>query len=539
MPATSSKELIKNLLGQVPFTAELYWLLRQQGKKPIQNRFSMRGLQSLMPEIVEQVKTNRLSITSPRNIFMFATLHFWIEHTALMGMTLATQGHNVSFGFLPYADWRLPINRFDLRRQNAYARKVLEQAEPFMKIVPFLNHNSSYKMLPRDLMDSVEEVSTFDSQYTLQIEDVTTDSDIYRLRLERNQQAARTALLYFQNNRPDVVIVPNGMIQELGVIFRVARHLKIPVVSYEFSDERQHIWISQNSEVMRHNTDSLWKTRQNYQLTQEQTERLQSLLKARRSGTKYDNFIRQWQDTPTLGAGETRTALGLDQRPVILLATNVLGDSLTLGRNLFSRSNAEWISRSVQYFAGRPDVQFIIRVHPGEVLTHGLSMAEVVHDVLPKLPEHIRLIGPKEKMNTYDLADIADVGLVYSTTVGLEMAMNGKPVIVAGKTHFRGRGFTYDPDSWVSYFKMLKQILADPQGNRLSQNQKDNAWRYAYRFFFEFPRPYPWHLVHMWEDYQTRPLSYVLGEGWKNYKSTFDILIGEPIDWDAIIDAEN
>ena len=84
----------------------------------------------------------------------------------------------------------------------------------------------------------------------------------------------------------------------------------------------------------------------------------------------------------------------------------------------------------MQYFAGRPDIQFVIRVHPGEVLTHGLSMVEVVRQVLPTVPEHIRLIGPKDKVNTYDLIEVADLGLVYTTTVGLEMAMSGVPVIV-------------------------------------------------------------------------------------------------------------
>ncbi len=84
-------------------------------------------------------------------------------------------------------------------------------------------------------------------------------------------------------------------------------------------------------------------------------------------------------------------------------------------------------------------------IHPGEVLIHGQSMVEVVRQVMPRLPEHIRLIGPREKVNTYDLIEVADLGLVYTTTVGMEMAMKGLPVIVAGQTHYRGRGFTYDP----------------------------------------------------------------------------------------------
>ncbi len=139
-------------------------------------------------------------------------------------------------------------------------------------------------------------------------------------------------------------------------------------------------------------------------------------------------------------------------------------------------------------------------------------MVKVVHEVFPKLPEHIRLIGPTEKVNTYDLIEVADVGLVYTTTVGLEMAMNGVPVVVAAQTHYRNRGFTLDPETWVMYYKTLGQILQNPKDHRLNRQQVEKAWQYAYRWFFEFPLPFPWHLVRMWEDYKSHPLKSVIGQ---------------------------
>ena len=162
-------------------------------------------------------------------------------------------------------------------------------------------------------------------------------------------------------------------------------------------------------------------------------------------------------------------------------------------------------------------------------------MVDVVHRLLPQLPDHIHLVGPREKLNTYDLIEIADLGLVYTTTVGLEMAMSGIPVIVSGQTHYRNRGFTFDPDSWVAYFKQLGQILEKPENYRLAREQVEQAWQYAYRFFFEFPQPFPWHLVRMWEDYNIRPLKSVLNdEGLSLYGNTFRYLSGEPIDWNLV-----
>ena len=529
-----AKETIKKFLGEIPFTAELYWLVRQRGR-PIQSRFSLKHLQAELPDMIAQAQELAKTAPKGKKVFIFATLHYWIEHAALMAVSLAAQGHDVTLAFLPYADWQKDINRFDLRRQNAYARKVLGLAEPLIKVVSFVNARAPYMPLPEEVVHSVRQVTYYDTQYTLQAEEVDTNSEIYTLRLDRNREAAQAALAYLRTNRPDVAIVPNGTIQELGVVYRVARSLKIQTVTYEFGDQRQRISLAQNSEVMRQETDSLWKAYREKPLNEAQLERMKSLVMARQRATMWENFARLWQDVPAQGGAQARATLGLDQRPVVLLATNVLGDSLTLGRQVFSRSMAEWLSRTVQYFAGRPEVQLVIRVHPGEVLTHGPSMMEVVHQVLPRLPEHIRMIGPKEKVNTYDIIDVADLGLVYTTTVGMEMAMNGLPVVVAGHTHYRGRGFTHDPESWVTYFKLLGQILENPSAYRLPREQIQLAWQYAYRFFFDFPRPFPWHLVRVWEDYHARPLATVLGEEGKHqYANTFNYLVGKSLDWSKI-----
>jgi capsule polysaccharide export protein KpsC/LpsZ len=227
-----------------------------------------------------------------------------------------------------------------------------------------------------------------------------------------------------------------------------------------------------------------------------------------------------------------RQTLSLDQRPIVLLATNVIGDSLTLGRQVFSDSMTEWLERTVRYFATRPDVQLVARIHPGELITKGPSVADVVHKTLPTTPENIHLVPADAKVNTYDLVEIADLGLVYTTTVGMEMAMSGVPVIVVGNTHYRDKGFTLDPSSWDGYFELLTHSLADPGSFRLSQAQVDQAWNYAYRFFFEYPHPFPWHLVHFWKDLETWPVSRLLSdEGLSNYQQTFRYLVGEPIRW--------
>jgi hypothetical protein len=528
--AQSRKEALKIFLGKIPLTAELYWLVRQNGK-PISTRFSLQKLHQSLPEMVNQLGAVKISNDKPKKIFVFASLHYWIEQAALTSLGLAGYGNKVTLGYYPYADWFTDQTSFDLRRQNLYAQKVLGLTEPFVKPISFLTYRAPYIPLPDALLKAVDEVTLFDTQYTLQIEDIDKEWPTYKFRYKRNFEAARSIYDWLRTNKPDVVVVPNGTLQEFGIVYRVARYLKIPTVTYEFSDQRESCWLGLNQEIMRQDTSLMWEVEQNSTFTSEQQKRIQMLFESRRKAKVSENFTRTWQNLPAQGSQSVKEALKLDERPIVLLATNVLGDSLTLGRQVFSKTMADWVSRTILYFIGRPDIQLVIRIHPGEIMTREYSMVDVVRQTLPELPEYIHVIHPEEKVNTYDLIDISDLGLVYTTTVGLEMALKGIPVIVAGNTHYRGRGFTYDPDSWVDFFKILASVLNDPKSHRLPKEKIDMAWKYAYHFFFTFPRPFPWHFK-AWQDYENHTIQKVFSaEGRKKYGDTFRQLAGEPIDW--------
>jgi capsule polysaccharide export protein KpsC/LpsZ len=162
-------------------------------------------------------------------------------------------------------------------------------------------------------------------------------------------------------------------------------------------------------------------------------------------------------------------------------------------------------------------------------------MQEVVRESLPRFSENVHLIQADAAINTYDIVEIADLGLVYTTTVGMEMAMSGVPVVVAGFTHYRGKGFTIDPNSWNDFFEQIDQILQNPSKFRLTREQIKDVWHYAYRFFFEFTRPFPWHLLYFWDDVEKWPLDQVLAsEGQDLFGDTLSVLTGEPLDWSIL-----
>lgn len=525
-----SKKALKDLLGGLPLTAEVYWYLRQTGK-PVSPDFSLHRLQKVFGKWSAEAQSAAQGSTPGKNIFIFATLRYWIEHAALLGLALAGQGQQVTLAYLPYGKWYRPIDRFNLRRQNLYAQSVLRQAEPLMHILPLLNVRKG-RSLPPELARAVQAVTLRDTQYTFQVEEVDPGSELYQRRFQRNEEAARSALTWFGAHRPDLIVIPNGTILEFGILYQIARFLNIPVVTYEFGEQRKRIWLAQGSEVMRQETDALWQARKAQSLSQEQWAQVRELFASRQRGSLWENFTFRWQGVPGVGGEKVRTSLGLDERPVVLLATNVIGDSLTLGRQVFSDSMTEWLERTIRFFASRPELQFVIRIHPGELITKGPSVAGVVQRLLPEIPPHIHLVAADAQVNTYDIVEIADFGLVYTTTVGMEMAMSGVPVIVVGNTHYRNKGFTLDPASWEGYFDLLDHILDSPADYRPTRQQVELAWNYAYRFFFEYPQPFPWHIQHMRKDTEEWPLKRVLDpEGQEQFGKTFRYLAGEPILW--------
>lgn len=526
MPA---KTALKNYVAASPLAMETYWLFNPRGRAGL-GRYNLHRLTDALPAAVKQARPFAAKARRGKNIFIFATLHYWIEQAAVIGVTLAGLGHRVTLAYLPYGDWRKEVTPFDLRRHALYTRDHLKPAESLIKIVNLLD--IAHDELPSSLQEDVRLVAEYDTMYTDQVEEVDPASALYRLRLTRDLSAAGSALSYLKQHRPDEVLIPNGTILELGAVYRVAKHLNIPVTTYEFNDQREQIWLAQNDEIMRQNTDQLWVDLGSRPLTESQNERIRQFESARMGARLEGKAARLWQDIPAQGGDSIRVQLGLDGRPVVLLATNVLGDSLTLGRNVFSHSMAEWITRTVQYFSNRHDAQLVIRVHPGERLTHGPSMVDVVKAAVPELPENIHVIRPLEKVNTYDLMEFTSLGLVFTTTTGLEMSLNGIPVIACGNTHYRDRGFTLDPKSYGEYFELLDSILSDVSKYQLTSEQIELAWRYAYYFFFDYSRPFPWRLISFWEDIKTWPVGRVLSdEGRAEFDRTFGQMLGNPLSW--------
>lgn len=214
-------------------------------------------------------------------------------------------------------------------------------------------------------------------------------------------------------------------------------------------------------------------------------------LESRARGT---NDWVKFNDRPHESVDYIQDQLDLDpDRPWVSLLTNILWDAqLHFEHNAFSGMR-EWVMESIRYFAQRPDLQLVIRVHPGEVRDTLVSRQPILDEIaleFPELPDNVRLVPPDSRISTYALAQASDAAVIYGTKMGVELSALGVPVIVAGEAWVRNKGITYDAGSKAEYLALLDRL---PLGGRLSGDALARARRYAYHFFFR--RMIPWEFM--------------------------------------------
>jgi hypothetical protein len=149
---------------------------------------------------------------------------------------------------------------------------------------------------------------------------------------------------------------------------------------------------------------------------------------------------------------------------------------------LFKNSNF-WVLETIEKMKVNKDVNWIIKVHPGETIEGSIfTTYDLIkkHYTLKNLPPHIRVIGDKTDINSYSLYKFIDGGITIFGTVGIELAVLGKPVIMAGNAHYSNKGFTIDSESKDQYFLNIKKAS---KLDLLNKQKITLAKKYAYDYF--------------------------------------------------------
>ncbi|MCW3018536.1 MAG: hypothetical protein JWN10_844 [Solirubrobacterales bacterium] len=307
-------------------------------------------------------------------------------------------------------------------------------------------------------------------------------ADDFMVAAEGVQHAAEAV---FDDFEPDIVFLLNGLFSAEHAIREVAAARGIRAPTYEIAPRAGAVILSQDAAAPDFDVDPLWEAVKDRPLDDGQRAEVMGLLEDRVHGVgAHESYFERTEDDPD--ALRQRLGLGGRER-VVALFTNVTWDTATLGHDIGFASMLDWVEQAVR-IAGGLDLALVVRIHPAEGRWGSLDDVQaVVRSQLGAIPPNVRFVTAAEALSSYTLFEMSDLVLTYTTTVGLEAAVRGKHVAVAGEMHYRGRGFTTDlsgPDD-------LARVMAGDCAPPSAAERAELALRYAHMFFFREMIPFP------------------------------------------------
>ena len=284
-------------------------------------------------------------------------------------------------------------------------------------------------------------------------------------------------------------VFTHGIYVPWGVIGEVARREGVKVSTWNVAYRKRRFIFSHEDtyhHTLMNESTSHWEGRE---LAPPQEDELMKYLESRREGM-FDWIV--FHRPTTQNTQDIATAIGLDRsRPVIGLLTNVSWDAqLHYPANAFANM-LDWLVQTCRYFATRPDLQLLVRVHPAEISGFPPSRQPILGELrkhIPTLAPNIIIVPPESGLSTYALMALCNSAIIYGTKMGVELTSVGLPVIVAGEAWIRNKGLTHDATTPEEYFQILERL---PFPERLGPAQLSRARRYAYHFFFNRMIPLP------------------------------------------------
>jgi hypothetical protein len=350
-----------------------------------------------------------------------------------------------------------------------------------------------------------------------------------RNRQLKNLDAMRRMAGYLAENAVHRLILFNAGIMEYGAAFHAARQAGVTVVEWEQSPHvAGHYLLSINRTHGALDMRQLWEADAGRDFTDDRRKRVAAWFASRGRGD-WRKAAPRGRHVPDVSGRALLAQLGLDpDKPVAALFPNVTWDTATLDREVAFASVADWALQTGAFFAAHPEWQLVVRTHPVEVETSEEFVGEILRRRWPQLPPNIRIVEVDEPLFSYRLLEVAQLGLYYTGTLGLEMAMMGILPLTGARPPTTGFGFSREAATADAYFKMIGRAFDDPDGSALTAEEVERAWRFADLFLIQVPKALPWSYQRFWPSIlEEWPMARVLGAEGAVFNDVFAVFAGE------------
>ena len=457
-------------------------------------------------------KKDRVSIDDSRILFntQYHWYYSWLDYT--LAASLELRGSNVCMlgcDGLPYCEQELFTDnrpsckdcyRITARHFEAFNLEYMRLSELLSEKEKVEASNIAYSFPIKELryliIDNVKigEIAYRNLvHYYKGIFEIEGDvADTYRRCVESALLICAATKNAFSIFQPDKVVSPNGKFIQSGIAIDYAETNNIPYYTWDVFTQHTATSIAKNEVSHNQGIDSVWEQVKNTKLTDEERARVYRYYKLQ---SKSENTPYKYYDESVISDHNkilAKLSIPEDCR-VISLFPNVEWDSTAMGMDCAFSSMHDWVFKTIEYAINNKDMMVIVRAHPGEIkvpisLRTSTPICDVIRDYYTILPGNIKLIDPTDNISSYSLCDISDAVVVYTSTMGIEFALNGVRPWVAAKPYYRGKGFTVDLLSCEHMCDLLDNMNFD---KKLSKNEIELAEKLAYtvryRRLFSYP----------------------------------------------------
>ncbi|MEW6715891.1 MAG: hypothetical protein AB1345_00075 [Chloroflexota bacterium] len=282
--------------------------------------------------------------------------------------------------------------------------------------------------------------------------------------------------------QPKVVVVFNGVMFPEAVAGWVAKSREVRVVTHEVGFQPLSAFFTDGQA-----TAYPIEIPPGFELTSEQNRRLDVYLEKRFQGEFTMAGIRFWPHMRGLSEEFLNRVEQFEQ--VVPIFTNVAFDTSQVHANVVFPQMFAWLDLILEIIRANSKTLFIIRAHPDEKRagTRKLSRESVsdwvINNHLVELP-NIVFIDSQEYISSYELILRAKFIMVYSSSIGLEASVLGKPVLCGGQSRYTRYPIVFFPQSPEAYREQAQQLLNTDHTLQPPEHQQ-NARRFLYFQLFK------------------------------------------------------
>lgn len=288
-----------------------------------------------------------------------------------------------------------------------------------------------------------------------------------------------------ENIKPDRLFMIRGVYPLWGPAVYAAVLRDIPVLYWSYGYDKDKIFArivtKDDFEQLHAPQKKHWSIIKDKKLTDEENLRIDKFMTDRINSLSHGR-ISYGNSFPSVG--QLRKTLGINEnKKVWMINSHCNWDwDIYIENKVFFRDPIEWLLKTFDIIRHKTDIEWIIRTHPAENKRNTkLLCRDIILRKFKNIPSHIRIITSDSDINTYSILPLVEGCITMQSTVGLEMALFGKPVILGDYGFYGNKGFTYNPKTLQEYTNLLNNINSI---GPLTQDQINMARRYVYDFWF-------------------------------------------------------